>query len=100
MIDLLALEPLLLDADPIGGEVPADFAACLNERGLYSTNQFVLRLNPRIHALVDAASPGLYAEGDLTEETLQAYSTVFRLAKVTPISGISASKNDPLSLRL
>ena len=75
MIDLLALEPLLLDADPIGGEVPADFAACLNERGLYSTNQFVLRLNPRIHALVDAASPGLYAEGDLTEETLQAYST-------------------------
>ena len=25
---------------------------------------------------------------------------VFRLAKVTPISGISASKNDPLSLRL
>ena len=26
--------------------------------------------------------------------------TVFRLAKMTPISGISASKNDPLSLRL
>lgn len=25
---------------------------------------------------------------------------VFRLAKMTPISGISASKNDPLSLRL
>ena len=25
---------------------------------------------------------------------------VFRLAKVTPFSGISASKNDPLSLRL
>ena len=27
-------------------------------------------------------------------------NSVFRLAKVTPISGISASKNDPLSLRL
>ena len=26
--------------------------------------------------------------------------TVFRLAKMTPFSGISASKNDPLSLRL
>ena len=26
--------------------------------------------------------------------------SVFRLAKVTPFSGISASKNDPLSLRL
>ncbi len=25
---------------------------------------------------------------------------VFRLAKMTPFSGISASKNDPLSLRL
>ena len=27
-------------------------------------------------------------------------ATVFRLAKMTPFSGISASKNDPLSLRL
>ncbi len=29
-----------------------------------------------------------------------ASESVFRLAKVTPFSGISASKNDPLSLRL
>ena len=33
-------------------------------------------------------------------EFLAKIGTVFRLAKMTPFSGISASKNDPLSLRL
>ena len=37
---------------------------------------------------------------ELTRAAVQAAQTVFRLAKVTPFSGISASKNDPLSLRL
>lgn len=38
----------------------------------------------------------------LSEEEIRSVrlESVFRLAKVTPISGILASKNDPLSLRL
>ena len=34
------------------------------------------------------------------EDRREAVEAVFRLAKMTPFSGISASKNDPLSLRL
>ena len=59
-------------------------------------------------------APGDGADGDAGQETgdvgpaeigrrapvILRHQHVFRLAKVTPISGISASKNDPLSLRL
>ena len=40
------------------------------------------------------------AFANLQNPSVEATRRVFRLAKVTPISGISASKNDPLSLRL
>ena len=36
----------------------------------------------------------------LTTRVIKRRFLVFRLAKMTPFSGISASKNDPLSLRL
>jgi len=65
----------LLEAQPHQQPAPADFAACLNERGLYNTNQFVLRLSPRIHRLVDAATSGEHAIEDLSSEMIQAYST-------------------------
>ncbi|TDW28110.1 hypothetical protein EV128_10925 [Rhizobium azibense] len=62
-------EPL---ADTIAA--PSEFMAVLNARGLYSTTQFVLRLNPRIHELVDAITSGT-TEGYETDELLSAYST-------------------------
>ena len=49
----------------------------------------ILRL---MHLMPDNGTPLLF--------WLIFFETVFRLAKMTPFSGISASKNDPLSLRL
>ena len=34
--------------------VPSEFSAILNARGLYSMTQFVMRLSPKIHELVQA----------------------------------------------
>lgn len=62
-------EPL---ADTI--DVLSEFMAILNARGLYSTTQFVLRLNPRIHELVDAITSGM-TEGYEPDELLSSYST-------------------------
>jgi hypothetical protein len=54
-------------------------------------------LNAHAGTLGDPAGPSTrFDNGAL----VIAETGVFRLAKVTPISGISASKNDPLSLRL
>jgi hypothetical protein len=49
-----------------------------------------------------ASPPPLRARGDQLAALApyRASAIVFRLAKMTPFSGISASKNDPLSLRL
>ncbi|MDW9590288.1 hypothetical protein GOC31_30795 [Sinorhizobium meliloti] len=55
-------------------EAPTEFAATLHAHGLYNTRQFVLRLSPRIHELVDALSSGKFKEHDPTE-LVQAYST-------------------------
>jgi len=65
----------LLDPEQDQLDVPQSFAACLNARGLYNSMQFVLRLSPRVHALVDAATSGVYTTGELDAETIQAYST-------------------------
>jgi hypothetical protein len=53
---------------------PSEFPAILNARGLYSTTQFVLRLSPRIHELVDALIIGETGGHD-SDELLSAYST-------------------------
>lgn len=50
------------------------FAATLRGRGLYSTTQFVLRLSPRVHELVDALTTG-ETEGHDPSELNEAYST-------------------------
>jgi hypothetical protein len=73
--------PRLLDIqtdliEPMGDtiEAPSEFAAVLNARGLYSTTQFVLRLSPRIHELVNALTSG-DSEGHDPDELFSAYST-------------------------
>lgn len=63
------IEPM---ADTI--EAPSEFAAVLNARGLYSTTQFVLRLSPRIHELVDALT-SRKIDGYDPDELFSAYST-------------------------
>jgi hypothetical protein len=62
--------------DPVADTLsaPSEFSAILNARGLYSTTQFVLRLNPRIHELVDAITNG-QTDGYDPDELLSAYST-------------------------
>jgi len=70
----MLLDNTLLDSDDI--LTPDDFESCLNARGLYSPQQFVLRLNPRIHELIDSLSDKTIIYGNaIDEDTLQAYST-------------------------
>jgi hypothetical protein len=63
-------------AEPITDtvSVPSEFSAILNARGLYSTTQFVMRLSPKIHELVQALGNG-ETEGYDLDEQLSAYST-------------------------
>jgi hypothetical protein len=75
MVDLLNLKHELLDPERGAIDIPQSFAACLNARGLYNTKQFVLRLSPRIHELIDAIKPGVHNSDEVDEETIQAYST-------------------------
>ena len=75
MIDHLDLNPELLESEPLVPEVSPDFPAILNVRGLYSTTEFVLRLSPRIHQLIDAVPSGVYSTDDLDAEIIQAFST-------------------------
>jgi len=61
---------------PLGDFEPTslEFEATLNAHGIYTTEQFVLRLSPRVHELVDAITRGQtngYARTDL----VRAYST-------------------------
>lgn len=53
---------------------PTTFAATLEAHGVYSTKQFVLRLSPRVHELVNALTSGNHADHD-PAELIQAYST-------------------------
>ncbi|WP_311272649.1 MULTISPECIES: hypothetical protein [unclassified Rhizobium] len=52
-----------------------EFNAVLNAHGLYNTEQFVLRLSPRNHELIDQIGTGGHALSEVSIETLQAYST-------------------------
>ena len=62
--------------DPENSFEGGDFASCLNARGVYESRRFALRLNPRIHNLVDIVVKKS-AEGDsnFSSEEIQAYST-------------------------
>jgi hypothetical protein len=71
----LELDPALLKPTEATLDAPSDFAACLNARGLYSTTQFVVRLSPKIHRLIDGITPGIYAHDELDGEMVQAFST-------------------------
>jgi hypothetical protein len=68
-------DPDLINSPEAVLEAPATFAACLNAHGLYNTLQFVLRLSPRIHQLLDAVRSGVYPAGVVDGETIVAYST-------------------------
>lgn len=71
----IVLDPSLLEAEPHATGAPGTFAACLNARGLYNTEHFVVRLSPRIHELVAEATSGIHGRGELSGEAIQAYST-------------------------
>lgn len=67
--------PDLINSPEAVLEAPETFAACLNAHGLYNTLQFVLRLSPRVHQLMDAVSSGIYPAGEVSGEAIVAYST-------------------------
>ncbi len=64
-----------LDANLIVSPAINEFHAVLNAHGLYNTEQFVLRLSPRNHALIDQITAGQHDLSGISGETLQAYST-------------------------
>ncbi|EJL72221.1 hypothetical protein PMI12_03962 [Variovorax sp. CF313] len=68
-------DDVFFDTPPVLGAPPSDFAACLNAHGLYSTKQFVMRLSPRIHQLLEHVPAGVFGGGALGPEVLKAYGT-------------------------
>lgn len=56
-------------------EYPLDYKSCFNAKGLYHSMQFVLRLRPDIHNLLDATENGIHSSGKYDFETVQAFST-------------------------
>src|SRR6185437_13708098 len=71
------LDPELMSTFSDIPEAPSEFAAVLNAHGLYNTMQFVVRLSPPVHALVDsyANTSAAHHRGEIPFEALQAYST-------------------------
>lgn len=70
MLHFSDLDPHLLNP----ASDPLVFNATLNAHGIYSTEQFVLRLSPRVHELMNAVTRGETADID-PAELFQAYST-------------------------
>ncbi|ASL74325.1 hypothetical protein [Ralstonia pseudosolanacearum] len=70
MLQFSDLNPELLNLE----DDPLVFRATLNAHGLYSTENFVLRLSPRVHELMDAFLHG-ETDGLDRAEIVQAYST-------------------------
>lgn len=58
-------------------EFTEDYKSCLNARGLYDSMQFVLRLRPDLHAILDQVETGIAYSGDYDFEVIQAFSTYF-----------------------
>ncbi|NVK43050.1 MAG: hypothetical protein HWE39_17535 [Oceanospirillaceae bacterium] len=63
--------------DQWASEYTEDYKSCLNARGLYDSMQFVLRLRPDLHYLLDQVDSGIVKSGDYNFETIQAFSTYF-----------------------
>jgi hypothetical protein len=65
------------DLDPIEiADLRApSFEAALNKHGVYETMRFVLRLSPRNHELVDSLTAEPRESGEISYESLRAYST-------------------------
>ncbi len=63
--------------DQWASEYTEDYRSCLNARGLYDSMQFVLRLRPDLHHLLDRVESGIAKSGDYDFETIQAFSTYF-----------------------
>jgi hypothetical protein len=74
MSDFNSFDPALVE--PLRDVVPTSLAlhATLNAHGVYSTEQFVLRLSPRVHEMVDAITTGR-TEGYDRADLIKAYST-------------------------
>jgi hypothetical protein len=69
----MRLAPELLNARP-SASTPA-FAATTEAHGLYSTNQFVLRLSPVVHQTLARLQPGISTNGKIDLDGAQAMST-------------------------
>jgi hypothetical protein len=75
MKEIFELNHKLVDPITTDAKKKTTFAACLNAHGQYTTEHFVLRLSPRVHALINSIQPGLYTTSAVSEEVIQAYST-------------------------
>lgn len=53
------------------------FKSCYNARGLYDSMQFVLRLRPDLHHILEKVEGGIVNTKELDFETVQAFSTYF-----------------------
>ncbi len=53
----------------------SEYRSCWNAKGLYNSMQFVLRLRPDIHKLLDRCDIGIVKSGDIDFDTFQAFST-------------------------
>ena len=67
-------ENLLRESRPVV-EGNFDSATYLSVRGLYNSMQFVLRLHPDIHEILETTPAGIVKSGDITYESFQAFST-------------------------
>lgn len=69
------LSPNLLFADKAGSAAHPTFSATLKARGLYETQNFVLRLSPAIHRKLASLTPGISTNSRIGFEDVQAMST-------------------------
>lgn len=70
---MLEINSSLLDSFNTELRTPDSFAACLNQRGLYNSAHFVLRLSPVNHELLESGAEK--DPKDITWDEIQAYST-------------------------
>lgn len=68
----MKLSPELLDSAFFD---ESEFNAIFNAHGLYNTEQFVLRLSPKNHSLIDKIVDSDFDQSNLDSNTVQAYST-------------------------
>ena len=71
------LDAKLLAEKEEGWKLPPQLYSCWNVRGLYNPMQFVLRLRPDIHTVLNTIEPGIKSSSELSFEHVQAFSTYF-----------------------